>query len=468
MISALEDLVRANMEIAFGITGGGEFIWSMTDDFYYFKYEHTFCWKNANEQRYFWEVIVRNCSHEALLANGACIIDLTVYQNNYKWPCIQSNFLTPIDVTLPWEKYFVTVGDIGEFFDYPEKPPKTIRVPSDKPPRTLVELSGLLEEESTPADEWGEEFILKIIEEKIPNVELSNMVNPTSAYLKTVGERYCIINGELSLSDNCYLNLEGNNVVFRCRDAGCADQSKVLYTFGEEDSIEFDADNDLSRADEGFSDIFVGQERSNIQVVDTQGTCYIWSDKTKLWEQHHKGWISNRISTTLEDVIIEVMESESDENELKKLRSSCKYVLSTGGARNIMQKVLPKLENMKFIESLNSNPDLLPIKNGKVVNLKTGEIRSRTRVDLFSFECPVSICKSSAQIAKVDQFMLSIANDNEELKQFLQKQLGYFLTGHTHERCFFLWWGHGSNGKATIFNEIDTFAKTVAHISYIS
>ncbi len=139
----------------------------------------------------------------------------------------------------------------------------------------------------------------------------------------------------------------------------------------------------LDRDDEGLSDIFVELERENIHVIDNAGTCYIWSDKTKLWEQHHKGHISNQISTTLEHVIDEEMAREGGENRLKHLKRRQSYVLSTAGCSAVLRKVLLKLEDLKFKEKLNTNPDLLPLKDGQVVCLHTAQVRERTRGDMF-------------------------------------------------------------------------------------
>lgn len=60
------------------------------------------------------------------------------------------------------------------------------------------------------------------------------------------------------------------------------------------------------------------------------------------------------------------------------------------------------------------------------------------------------MCDDVEALRKVDEFMLRIANGDAQLKRCLQKNLGYCLTGHMHERVFLLWWGKGSNGKSTV------------------
>jgi hypothetical protein len=54
-------------------------------------------------------------------------------------------------------------------------------------------------------------------------------------------------------------------------------------------------------------------------------------------------------------------------NNTRKIRL---YVLKTKNCSNILSKIRLKLEDTDFINKLNSQyPDLLPIKNGKVINL---------------------------------------------------------------------------------------------------
>jgi putative DNA primase/helicase len=49
-------------------------------------------------------------------------------------------------------------------------------------------------------------------------------------------------------------------------------------------------------------------------------------------------------------------------------------------------------------------------------------------------------------------FFLDVMNGNVEMTDWLQRMLGYCLTGRTDERSLFLWWGAGHNGKGTVSN----------------
>ena len=49
-------------------------------------------------------------------------------------------------------------------------------------------------------------------------------------------------------------------------------------------------------------------------------------------------------------------------------------------------------------------------------------------------------------------FLLQIFNKDLELIHFIQKAMGYALTGDVSEQCLFILWGTGANGKSTFLN----------------
>jgi putative DNA primase/helicase len=137
----------------------------------------------------------------------------------------------------------------------------------------------------------------------------------------------------------------------------------------------------------------------------------------------------------------------------KNLDKTMKYVNSATGMRNIFSIAKVNLLNLNWKKELDNNADLLPIKNGKIVELKTGTVRERTKEDKFSIECPVSLLNDQdAQFEIIENFMSELFNGNEQMVRYMQTLLGYCLTGHTSERSLFVWWGEGANGKGTLSN----------------
>ena len=54
------------------------------------------------------------------------------------------------------------------------------------------------------------------------------------------------------------------------------------------------------------------------------------------------------------------------------------------------------------------------------------------------------------QAPRFTQFLDEIFNGDRELIEFVQRSVGYALTGYTTEQCFWVLYGRGANGKSTL------------------
>jgi P4 family phage/plasmid primase-like protien len=166
----------------------------------------------------------------------------------------------------------------------------------------------------------------------------------------------------------------------------------------------------------------------------------------------------------------------TDDKEIKELKkqfsNNCKKFDTTNKMRNLnnfIDRFLkhPKIFDDDFYNLINKNKYELPIKNNKIINLKTKQIRQRTKTDYFSFYCNVEYInknkKYDDKTIEIDDKMIS-PNDlfykfidnftlgDDETKLYLQKILGYYISGETNANVFYVFCGGGANGKSTIFN----------------
>lgn len=100
-------------------------------------------------------------------------------------------------------------------------------------------------------------------------------------------------------------------------------------------------------------------------------------------------------------------------------------------------------------KSWDANPWLLGVRNG-VIDLRTGKLRMGRPSDRITFQCGTSF-DPTAQCPKWLQF-LSSTFVHADLIAFIQRAIGYSLTGATTEQCLFLCYGSGANGKSTFLN----------------
>lgn len=99
-------------------------------------------------------------------------------------------------------------------------------------------------------------------------------------------------------------------------------------------------------------------------------------------------------------------------------------------------------------EELDADPMLLNCQNG-TADLRTGALRPTRREDLITREVPV-VFDPAATCPTFDAFLEHIFAGNARVIGFLQRAIGYSLTGDTTEQCLFVLWGGGSNGKSTL------------------
>jgi putative DNA primase/helicase len=103
-------------------------------------------------------------------------------------------------------------------------------------------------------------------------------------------------------------------------------------------------------------------------------------------------------------------------------------------------------------QQLDANSWVLNVRNG-TLDLRTGQLRPHAREDLLTKLAPV-VYDPEAQCPLWEAFLSRIVANDAELIRFVQKALGYSLTGSTQEQCLFILYGTGANGKSTLIQTI--------------
>jgi putative DNA primase/helicase len=101
------------------------------------------------------------------------------------------------------------------------------------------------------------------------------------------------------------------------------------------------------------------------------------------------------------------------------------------------------------IDQLDADPWLLNCHNG-TIELRTGNLRPHDRADLITKLAPVSYDPAAA-CPYWDAFLERILPE-PMVRSFLQRGIGYGLTGDVSEQVIFILYGTGANGKSTLLN----------------
>lgn len=97
-------------------------------------------------------------------------------------------------------------------------------------------------------------------------------------------------------------------------------------------------------------------------------------------------------------------------------------------------------------------PMVLNVANG-TIDLTTGAAREHDKADRITKLSPVEL-RDDWGCPLWLSFLGRIFDGNEELIGFVQRAIGYSLTGYTDEQCFFLLHGTGANGKSTLLETL--------------
>lgn len=126
---------------------------------------------------------------------------------------------------------------------------------------------------------------------------------------------------------------------------------------------------------------------------------------------------------------------------------------SDHGQRAILSLAAPHV--LGNVNDFDAHPDLLNCNNG-VLDLRTGELRSPHAPE---FRCSKLLYVDYDLRAKCplwEQFLRQIMRNDEEMVDYLQRALGYSLSGHVSERALFFCYGGGANGKSVTLETIYT------------
>ena len=101
-------------------------------------------------------------------------------------------------------------------------------------------------------------------------------------------------------------------------------------------------------------------------------------------------------------------------------------------------------------DQFDQDQDLLNLANG-VVHLPTGSFSPHDPLQMLSKQSPVAY-DPSAQCPTFMLFMEQVSCNDPDWIDYMQRQLGYVLSGRVQEEKMFFWFGDGRNGKSVLAN----------------
>jgi len=123
----------------------------------------------------------------------------------------------------------------------------------------------------------------------------------------------------------------------------------------------------------------------------------------------------------------------------------------TAGNQQKLQAMISLAQCQKPIAAapglFDADPMLLGVTNG-AVDLRSGQFRAARKEDYITKRAN-SIYDVGANCPTWERFLSQVLADDAELVSFVQRAVGYSLTGDVAEQCLLFLYGSGQNGKST-------------------
>ncbi|MFF4478726.1 phage/plasmid primase, P4 family [Streptomyces sp. NPDC001520] len=103
-------------------------------------------------------------------------------------------------------------------------------------------------------------------------------------------------------------------------------------------------------------------------------------------------------------------------------------------------------------EDFDATPELLSVANG-TVNLRTGNLHPHDPRDMITRRLDVAY-RPEAKAERWELFLSEIFPNHPELPGYMQRLVGYGITGSTREQCFAFLHGGGANGKSAFLDAL--------------
>lgn len=198
---------------------------------------------------------------------------------------------------------------------------------------------------------------------------------------------------------------------------------------------------------------------NNLRYSYENKTWYFWNGK--VWCEDKTGKIKRLADETIDKMRKEAYKEEDGDKQsamFKWINKTC-----NSNAKENMIKELQHIENIPILMSeMDTQNDLFNCQNG-IINLRNGELLKH-EPNYFCTKISDCICDISG--AKPElwlNFLDDITCGDKELQTYLQKAIGYSLTGSVREQCLFFLYGMGRNGKSTFLDIISCIAGTYAN-----
>ena len=172
----------------------------------------------------------------------------------------------------------------------------------------------------------------------------------------------------------------------------------------------------------------------------------------KKWKLDDSGEVKKLADIICDDIKREAFMEEDEKTQADLLKWANKTASSKG--KESMIKEAQHLDGIPASpDDFDAYTDYLNVQNG-IVNLRNGELLPHDSNFMMSKICFTEYDTSGKKPKLWLSFLNDITNGNKDLQEYIQRSVGYSLSGSTREQCAYFLYGLGNNGKSTFLDAI--------------
>ncbi len=177
---------------------------------------------------------------------------------------------------------------------------------------------------------------------------------------------------------------------------------------------------------------------------------YFWTGK--VWTLDDSGEVKK-----LADEICEDMKEEAWKIQDEELQEAAMKWAKRTASSNAKEAMIKECQHLNDIpaspDDFDAYTDFLNCQNG-VINLRNGELMPHDSRLMLS---KITNCEYDTKKRKPElwlKFLDDVTAGDKELQEYIQRSIGYSISGSNREQCAYFLYGMGNNGKSTFLDTI--------------
>lgn len=212
------------------------------------------------------------------------------------------------------------------------------------------------------------------------------------------------------------------------------------------DNLNLDKLNDISNAARVEQLI-----KHRVRYVIGEGWL-VWTGKVWQRESEHSEGIKEIVANANKLLYADLEAVRRERPPSKEQLAFVARMCNMSGIRATIEKLQATRTLRLAIDEIDAHPNLLTVENG-IIDLRTGDLLPHdpmlflTRIIPYDYDV-------NARADRWERFMVEVMPNHPELVAFLQRVVGYAITGEISEHAMVIHYGRGRNGKSVFLDAI--------------